>query len=160
MDNTANGKEFPIMEEAFKEAKRVLRPGGIMVVAECLPFSQRYSVWCNQLHLGVTERWCKLFPTLDQYKDMLHKSGFKVVSKMNILGLDAVKHYCEPEFPLKAEWKCGTSYFGFATDVEMREIEEKGRKMIADGTITDFIKEHDKVSDAGVITILACTLLK
>ena len=159
MDNTGDGKQFPAMEEAFKEAKRVLRPGGIMVVTEGLPFALRYSLWFTQLHVEATDKWCKLFPTLDQYKAMFDKCGFNIVSKLNTLGLHWLNHYYDPEYPLREEWRSGSSYFGFTTDDEIRQIEEKCRKMIADNTIDDFIKQHDQVSEAGVLTILACKSL-
>ena len=94
MDNTGNGEQFPVMEEVFKEAKRVFRPGGILFIIECLPSTQRYSVWYNQLNQAVTERWCKLFPTVKQYEAMFNKRCFKIVSKLTILDVDFQKTLC------------------------------------------------------------------
>ena len=159
MDNTGNGEQFPVMEEVFKESRRVLRRGGIMVIAGCLPFTQKHSIWFNHLHLGVTERWCKLFPTIKQYEAMFDKCGFKIVSKMNCLGLDLLKHYTDPEFAVKPEWRSGSSYFGFATESELLEIEEKAKTMVDNGTMVGFIKEHNKVSEIGALNILMCRAL-
>ena len=78
---------------------------------------------------------------------------------LTILDVDFQKHYADPEYPLKKEWRCGSSYFGFATETELLEIEEKAQSMIDDGTMGDFIKEHNKASETGTLTVLTCTSL-
>ena len=158
VDNTVNGVDFPVIQEMFREAKRALRPKGIMVIIEGLPYTQRHSLWFNQLHQSLLDRWCKIFPTMKQYESMLDKCGFKIFSKLNVLGLGSLKQYYDPEGPLKKEWRNSSSYWGFATEKEILEIEEKVRKMNEDGTMAEFIKEHDRVSEIGALTITACRL--
>ena len=159
VDNTANGKDFPIMEEMFRETKRVLRPKGIMVISEPLPYTQRNSVWYHHLHEDLSDRWCKKFPTIKQYEAMFDKCGFQIFSKLNILGLDLIKQYFDPEGPLKKEWRRGSSYWGFATEEEILDIEKTVRRMNENGTMNDFIRDHDSSSETGVAAIVACRSL-
>ena len=156
MDNTANGEDFPIMEQLFRETKRVLRPKGIMVVVNFLPQTGRKAIWFNQIHESLTERWLKLFPTIQQYEAMFENCGFQSFSKLNILGVDMIKNYYDPEGPLKKEWRAASSYWGFATEKEILEIEKKVRKMNEEGTISEFIRKYDTVSETGGLTIIAC----
>ena len=159
LDDTANGKDFPIIEETLREAKRVLRQNGVMIIADALPYSLREASWIGQLDTKLMERFSKLFPSVTQYKEMLEKNGFQMVSKLNILGSELVKNYFDPEGPLKKEWRNGLSVFGLATEKEILNIEQRVRKMNEDGTMVQFMKEHDKVSQIGTLAILACVSL-
>ena len=113
------------------------------------------AVWFMQLHKNSIERFCKLFPTVNQYMSRFDNCSFKLVSKLNLLSTALMKHYYDPEGPLKKEWRNGSSYWGFVTDQELLHIEKSVRKMNEDGTMMQFIKEHDRTSEIGSLTILA-----
>ena len=159
MDDTANGEDFPSIEETLREAKRVLRQNGVMIIADALPYSLREASWIAQLDRKLTERFSKLFPSVMQYNLMLEKSGFQMVSKLHILGSELVKNYFDPEGPLKKEWRNGLSVFGLATENEILDIEQRVLKMNKDGTMVQFMKEHDRCLQIGSIAILACISL-
>lgn len=44
-----NGEDFPEIEQALEEAKRVLRPKGIVIIMEVTPTMIRESYWYTQL---------------------------------------------------------------------------------------------------------------
>ena len=144
------------MERTLQEANRVLRPNGIMIIGDGLPWSLRNASWIAQLDTSLTERYSKLFPSVEQYNAMFKKCNFKVVSKLSILGSELIKNYYDPEGPLKKEWRDGMSIFGLATDMELRGIEEKVGNMIKEGTMEQFMNDNDKSSQIGFLTILTC----
>lgn len=49
--------------------------------------------------------------------------------------------------------------FGFATEQEILDIEQKVREMNKNRTIGQYIKEHDKTSEIEILTTLACIAL-
>lgn len=159
LDDTANGKDFPIMEVMFREAKRVLHCNGVMMICGSLPVVVKEAVWFSQLNHALCERVCKILPSMEQYMAMLQKTGFKVVTKLNLLGSELSKNYYDPKGPLKQEWRNGDSLFGFATKQEILDIEQKVREMNDNGTMQDFIKQHDRTEEIGTVTIIACTAL-
>ena len=63
----------------------MLRPSGMIVITTSLPSTMKDAVWFMQLHKNSTERFCKLFPTVNQYMSMFDNCGFKLVSKLNLL---------------------------------------------------------------------------
>ena len=144
------------MEVMFAEAKRVLHPKGIMIITEVLPATIRRNVWYCQLSQSLSDRYCKLFPTTEQYIEMFEKYAFNCVTKFNALGTELVKYYDDPEGPLKKDWRKGVSFFAFATEKEIYDIEQFVQEMNNDGTIFKYIKEHDKTSEMGLLTVFVC----
>ena len=155
-DNTGDGEHFPIMEEIFRETKRVLRPKGVMAIITCLP-TGRDAIWYMKLHEKLLDRHCKLFPTVKQFLRMFNKCGFECQTKLNFLGADLWKNYLDPEGPLKKEWRLGDSLFGYATNEEIKEIEDYVRTMKENGTLEKFVEENDKTLEIGVLTLIVCT---
>lgn len=159
LDADANGEDFPAMENIFAETKRVLRPKGIMIITEVQPSIIREVIWYSQLNKSLCERYCKLFPSPKQFLTMFGRQGFNCVSKLNVLGADIFKDYFDLEGPLKSEWRRGVSFFGFATEDEIRDIEQTVQKMIEDRTLEQYVKEHDRTLEFGFLTIFACVPL-
>ena len=153
IDDTGNGVDFPIVEEVFLEAKRTLRYKGIMLLLTWLPTARNY-VWYDLLHEGLLDRHVKLFPSIEQYLSMFTKCGFKIRTKLNILGADLLKDYHDAEGPLRESWRKGDSVFGYASQEEIREIEDCVQKMKENGTLEEFVRTHDKALDVGFITLI------
>ena len=159
LETHPDGKKFPGVEEALREAKRVLRPKGVMILVVTLPAQIREAIWFCQLNSSLCERYSKRFPTLEQYMTMFEKCGFRCKTKLSVLGNDMYENYYDPQGPLKTTWRNIESMFGLATDKEIRDIEDSVRKMNENGKMLQFIKEHDRSSELGVFTLLACTAL-
>ena len=90
---------------------------------------------------------------------MLETIEYKCVSKFNILGRDNYSDYVDPTGPLRKDWRRGVSLFAAATEEEIKDIEQKVRDMNENGTIAEYIKEHERVFEIGLMTILACILV-
>ena len=140
----------------FREAKRVLRHNGVMIVAESTPPLIKEANWFAQLNLPSCERYCKLYPSVKQYLAMYEKTGFKCVAKLNLLGSDLMPNYYDPQGPLKEEWRSGVSLYAVTTQEEINEIEQKLKGMIKNGTVEQFIKEHDRTLEIGFSNLTVC----
>ena len=147
--------EFPFIEELFKSTKRVLRPNGLMVIVTALP-SIKDVEWYLKLSPGLTDRYIKILPNIEQFLTMFETSGFECFAKFNLLGCDWLKHYYNAEFPLRKDLRKGVSWFGMATDNELQEIESTVRNLKEKGKLEEFLKNNDKALDVGVFTVIAC----
>ena len=158
LEANGNGVEFPTIEKTFREAKRVLRPNGVMIIAANLPPAIKETVWYYKLNTDLTERLSKVYPSLQQYKAMFDKTGFKMITKLSLLGTEIFPNYFDYEGPLRKDWKNGDSLFGYATEQEICEIEAKVKEMIDNGTIRKFVEEQDRASEIGIVSLIACMM--
>ena len=159
LGTNANGVDFPAYEEMLGETRRVLGPGGIMIIAEVLPTAVKEAIWYCQLSDSLCERFSKLYPSVKQYLNMFNKYSFKCIAKFNCLGHELQEKYYDPEGPLKEEWRSGSSLFAFATEQEIEEIKLHVQKMKENGTIMEYMMKHDRSLETGLLTILVCISL-
>ena len=157
----ANGVDFPEMEHAFRETKRVLRRGGMMIITGVTPIMLRKSYWYCQLGRqkeALLDRFCKRLPTTDGYLKMFAAHDFNCVSKFNILST-GIRVHDDLEGPLKRGWREGVSFFSFATEEEIQDIEQFTRELIENGKMEQFVQEHDKQYEIGGLFVFACISL-
>ena len=160
MDANTDISDFPTVEETFTDARRVLRPEGVMVITEVLPSTIRNAIWYTRLNQRLCDKYCSMFPSMNQYFEMLNQS-FKCLSKQSILGTNNRESYTNPEGPLHGDWRKvnGISFFAMATEEEIRRMEGQVRQLIADGKMVQFIKDHDKTLEIGFLTVLVCIVM-
>ena len=160
MDAYTDTPGFPTVEKTFTDARRVLCPSGVMVITEVLPSTIRDAVWYTKLNQRLCDEYCRMFPSMNQYFEMLIRK-FKCVAKYNILGMNNHESYTNSEGPLQRDWRNvhGISFFAMATEQEIQSMERHVRQMIADGKIVGFIKDNDKTLETGYLTILTCTAM-
>ena len=79
VNSTGIGNDYPIIEELFRRTKRILRPKGLMIIVTAL-HSGKDVVWYTKLHQGLTERYMKFFPAMEQYLRMFIESGFECLT--------------------------------------------------------------------------------
>ena len=144
------------MVETLKEAKRVLRHNGVMIIATTLPALLHEANWFAQLIPNLADRYSKRFPTMQQNIKMLEDSGFRCAIKLNLLGNEVFRDYYDAEGPLKAEWRNTVSMFAMTTDEEIGDMERLVREMIQNGTIQQYIEKGDRSLEMGFVTLLGC----
>ena len=147
------------MEEAIREARRVLRPNGTMILSVTLPVHIQESIWFCQLNSDLCDRYASRFPSIKQYMAMFEKSGFRCESKLSVLGNSQYGNYFDVEGPLKKSWRNIESMFGMATEKDIRDIEDYVRRMNENGKMAEFIRDHDRSLELGVFSLLACTAI-
>ena len=113
-------------------------------------------VWYTKLHQGLTERYMKNVPAMEQYLCMFNESGFECLTKLNILGSEFLKDYYDAEGQLREAWRKSLSLFGMASDAEIEEIENYVRELREIGKLEEFLKSNDKTLDVGIFTLIVC----
>ena len=159
LDKTGNEKEVFILEQVLHDAKRILRPKGVLVVSTCLSSNLRENIWFIQLHPGIREKLANYYLSVDQYLSLFSKHGFQCVTALNMLNLPASMiflEYWDSEGPLDGKWRSGTNLFETVSNKEIKEMEDIVKDLKRKGNLTKFINEHDHSKDKGVGTLFIC----
>lgn len=139
-----DGINFPEIEEVLKDARRIIKPEGVLCITSGPNLSYYESVWFVHLNKEIAKRFVKKFPHDRQWHEIFLKSGFQCASYLNLnIDLQGV-YQPDPEGPTKKEWRDGNSYWASATDEEIKEIERNIYDMKAKGTLEHFFLQFDK----------------
>lgn len=159
LDKTPEGTEFPVLQKALVDTKRILRHRGMLFITTSLPSTIKEAVWFHQVHPGITDKIRKAFISAEQYQNFFTNNGYQCVAAMNLLSVTKqtqLVNYFDHEGPLKTEWRKGTSVYEIATEEELEELEEKLLSIEETQSLQQFMMEHDRTSEMGVLTIFAC----
>ena len=142
----------------LKEAVRILRQDGLIIVSAVLDTAVERVVWFTQLNVDLTKRCVEaVVPSVSQYEKMFHDVGIKCLQKLNILGSDFLKDYYNIDGPLDEKWRGSSgSYWSFATKEEIDVVIEKVKDLQESGEYEQWVNEHDHSGDTGIITIFIC----
>lgn len=151
-----DSEDFAKTTHALKEAKRVLRPGGIIVISTVLPTTATHSLWYTQLNMKLTERFIKINPSIEQYQQMFEASGLLCKQRLNVLGTDMIKDYYNFDGPLDKSWRDSVSYWNFATTEELEAVKQRIFELKQQGQLEQWGREHDHVTTSGFLTVLFC----
>ena len=160
IDNWAKPPSSETAERAIIDAKRVLRPGGVLVVGEFLKSTVRESIWYMHLNKDLNDRFSQRFFTAEQILSMLEKSGFNCRTKLNLLGSDFIKHYWDPIGPLRDDW--WKAYAGgllhLAKPEEIEDIKKIVQEKNDNGTMMEFMKQTDRTLEIGCVSLFVSTI--
>ncbi len=157
-DNEAAG--YPAQQRVFSEFARVLRPGGALVIGVCTREQLRHGFWFNQLIPSAIRACCERTAPLEVQISMLKEAGFDVkkpaVPWDDTLQGDA---YFNRLGPLDAAWRDGDSVWSLAPPEELKLACQRVQNMEDDGTLADYVNDHNAQRLAtGQITYLRATL--
>ncbi|XP_045194269.2 uncharacterized protein LOC123549862 isoform X3 [Mercenaria mercenaria] len=155
LDPTGSGN-FIEATQTLKEAVRILRPGGTVIISTCLPSVITHSLWYAQLNMSLTKRFNKIMPSVKQLDEMFEVCQLRCEQKLNILGSDLIKDYYNFEGPLDKSWRDAVSYWKFATPDELNDVKQKVLELKEAGELEQWAKEHDHANTSGYLTILFC----
>jgi SAM-dependent methyltransferase len=124
----------------LREAHRVLRRGGALVLNFSHPQQVRDGFWWSDLIPAAVERFAYRLPTPDRLRQMLASAGFDVVLEVaDLHGVLQGTSYLDTRGPLKEEWRAGDSLWSLATADELATAQDRVDKMHQDGTINEFL---------------------
>ncbi len=151
-----DGAEFPNVRAFCREAFRLLRPGGVVLINLSTHPQIRDGFWWAALIPDAVDRMLRHCPSLDQFKRFLRQAGLVdlavVVPRSDVLQGD---QYLDPAGPLSPAWRAGDSTWSLATEAELSQALDTVRFRLEDGSMDEFLEEREKLrSEIGQTTFL------
>lgn len=158
LDNLGDGKYFPLLEQALENTRRILRQDGVLIITTILSSTIRDSVWYLQLQADMMDKISRSFMPVEDYRRLFDKHAFHCITSMNLLTDSGPIHKArwDPNSPLSEEWRQATNFFGIASDREIEEMKLNLLDKKSDGSIDNFIADHDFTKERGLVTLFAC----
>jgi SAM-dependent methyltransferase len=153
----AGADDFPNVECFFREAFRVLRPHGVVVINTSSHQQHRDGFWWAALIPEAIDRMLRRFPSIDCLEEISQRTGFVgfevVVPVAEVL---QGKQYLDPAGPLSAAWRAGDSTWSLVTDEELARALDKVTSGLEDGGMAAFLEEREQLrAKIGQTTFLA-----
>lgn len=140
-------EEFNPLSAMLREAHRVLRPGGVLVLNTCTPTQQQDAFWWADLIPKAIESVIRRFPPVETLAMLLSDAGFKqeVGSTVPLHEVLQGDNYLDPEGPLKKSYRDGDSTWALAEAQELEQALNRVKAMHASNTMTDYLKERENL---------------
>ena len=153
----ADVADFPNVRAFFREAFRLLRPDGVVVINMSTHRQVRDGFWWAALIPAAVDRMLRRCPSLERYENFFQQAGF--------VGFDVVvpvaevlqgEQYLDAAGPLSAAWRAGDSTWSLATDEELSQALDNVTARLKDGSMDAFMEEREQLrAKIGQTTFLA-----
>ena len=154
-----NRTEFSAIETTLRNAKKVLKPKGLVFISTSLPEMFTESMWYTQVYPPMAKKIASFFPTSKDWGNLFAKSGFEILSAMNSLIPD-MKNNFDPEGPFREEWRLGSCAFLCYNEEEEKASLKPFLDLKEKGLLRKFMEDHDRTAVIGMSTfyILRATI--
>jgi SAM-dependent methyltransferase len=137
---------FPNVECFFREALRVLRPQGVLVINTSSHEQHRDGFWWAALIPAAIDRVVRRFPSTDCLEEISKRTGF-VGFEVNVPVAEVLqgKQYLDPAGPLSEAWRAGDSTWSLATEEELTQAVDTVTSRLEDGSMAAFMEEREQL---------------
>lgn len=148
--------DFPNVATFFREAFRVLKPGGVLIINSSGHDQHRDGFWWAALIPKAIDQMLKRMPSIEVLKENFLKAGFtdyEVVVPFD----EALQggQYLDPKGPLSPAWRAGDSSWSLATEEELAHAIAEVKIRLEDGSMAPFINDREKLrAELGQTTFL------
>ena len=146
---TGEDTAFNATRRALEECRRVLAPGGVLLIQTCTRRQYRQGYWYAALIPDAIERALRRYLPVERLVQELEQGGLRDVARW--VPLDAVLQgdaYLDPRGPFRPEWRAGDSSWALATEAELTQALERLDRLIQDGSIAAFLAERETLRRA------------
>lgn len=123
---------FPNLRKCIAEAKRVLKPGGVLVIDFCTHDQLRYGMWYRNLLPRSVEKNCERNMSKEELLSLLEEAGFEKAATIVCPWETILKpeKYFNKDGPLEDEWRLMDSVWKLAEmegelDAALKSLNEK-----------------------------------
>jgi len=136
---------WPVHAVVLAEMRRVLRPGGVLVINSCTHEQLRRGYWYYDLVPEAREECVRRHISGERLTDMLEAAGFQPRAPEPAIGAVMQGDACfDPTGPLREDWRKGDSFWALATEAQIARAEAQIRDMQAAGTLEAWFRERDR----------------
>ncbi|MDG1897818.1 MAG: methyltransferase domain-containing protein [Fuerstiella sp.] len=142
----ADSADFPNVRSFFREASRVLRPHGVLVINTSSHQQHRDGFWWAALIPAAIDRMLIRFPSIDRLEKIFQQTGF--VGFETTVPVDEVlqgENYLDPAGPLSAAWRAGDSSWSLTTDQELAHALDNVSAGLENGKMAAFLEEREQL---------------
>ena len=142
----SNLQNYDAVRKVIQEAKRILRPGGVLVFNTSSQKQIYDGYWWAALIPDAVNKIVKRFPPIETIISMMKEEGFSKTA-INVPA-DAVlqgENYLDPMGPLKKEFRDGDSTWALVTELELQQAQDRVKLMNEQGEMTKFLEMREEL---------------
>ena len=140
---------FAATRRAIEECRRVLAPGGTLVVQTCSPAQYRNGYWWAALIPEAIDRVLDRYIPLGLLEESMAEAGLEPAGRL--VPLDEVLQgdtYLDPRGPLHKEWRDGDSSWAIVNEEELAQAINETKRMLADNSMAAFLAGREEMRRA------------